>query len=131
MKKLSVTIFFALLAISGRCFKNRAFCKKASSIRIPGGSIFSFFNLRHIGHLPSLLMCKVSPVECIVSIQIEKFLDGEYFDPGALQPNLSAFSCSWNNTNALPGFNYYRIAAIMSNIDVLYYDIQSVRIKVT
>ena len=90
--------------------------------------IFSFFNAHREGRNATGLMWKVSDVSGIISFEIQRSFDGEFFDPiGSLSYN-SSHRFTYKDVSASPGFLYYRIAAHFLNGDVAYSDVQIVHI---
>lgn len=130
MKKLSLALVFVIPAITGWSLKNpiAESSRKFSASQITFKSMFSFFNAHREGKNAVALMWKSSAGSEVISYQVEKSYDGEFFDPVGGQANSHASNYFWTDSNALPGYLYYRVAASMANGEVIYSDVAMVHI---
>lgn len=130
MKKLSLALLFVIPAITGWCLKNSSVNPSVNVVapNFVSSSTFGFFNAHREGRSAVGLMWKTSAASDVVSFQIEKSYDGEFFDPVAGQANNHASIYTWKDSNVFPGYIYYRVAASMSNGDIIYSDVAMVHI---
>jgi hypothetical protein len=130
MKKLSLIVLFAIPAITGWSLKNFNVNAPANCLTVQAAPsiMFGFFNAHREGQAAAVLMWKWSSTADVISFQIERSYDGEFFDPVGGQSNNHGAIYTWKDTNVLPGYLYYRVAANMSNGEIIYSDVAIVHI---
>ncbi|RNI33666.1 hypothetical protein EFY79_18075 [Hanamia caeni] len=92
------------------------------------GNPFSSFIAHRQGHSAIGLMWQISSSDNVISFQVQRSYDGEFFDP------VSNLSCgaskrfTWEDENVFPGYIYYRIEVTLMDGTTLYSKVETVHI---
>jgi len=91
------------------------------------GSPFSFFNAHRQGHAIGL-MWQVSSSDDVISFQVQRSYDGEFFDPVASPACTASKRFTWEDENVFPGYIYYRVEATLMDGTTSYSEVEVVHI---
>lgn len=126
MKKLLLIIL-----ISGGLFENAHAISTQSTfssekITVKKENPFAFFNAHRQGRSTIGLMWRFKPLSNVVSFELQRSYDGEFFTSVIEIQNGNNSRLSWKDNNVLPGYIYYRIVAnladgtyVMSNVEIV------------
>lgn len=130
MKKLLLSFIFISVAFSGWSFPDKpgSILQKENSIQSESGYPFTYFKAHRQGFNETGLMWRISSSANVLSFQIQRSYDGEFFNPIAEIPCNTNIRFSWQDGNLFPGYIYYRIAAKFMDGTTIYSDMQVVHI---
>ena len=130
MKKLLLSFIFVLAVFTGWSFSDKpgATPKDVNLVQVPSDNLFTFFNAHRQGFRSTGLMWRVSSSDNVVSFQVQRSYDGEFFATIKNEPCDTNTRFTWKDENVLPGYLYYRLAANLIDGTTVYSDVQLVHI---
>ena len=130
MKKLLLSFIFVSAVFTGWSFSDKpgATPKDVNLVQVPSDNLFTFFNAHRQGFRSTGLMWRISSSDDVVSFQIQRSYDGEFFDPLIDVPCNTNTRFNWKDDNVFPGYLYYRLAANLIDGTTVYSDVQVVHI---
>ncbi|HEY9343024.1 MAG TPA: hypothetical protein VIQ23_15695 [Hanamia sp.] len=130
MKKLLLSFIFVSAVFTGWSFSDKpgATPKDVNLVQVPSDNLFTFFNAHRQGFRSTGLMWRVSSSDNVVSFQVQRSYDGEFFATIKNEPCDTNTRFTWKDENVLPGYLYYRLAANLIDGTTVYSDVQLVHI---
>jgi hypothetical protein len=130
MKKLLLSFVFVSAVFTGWSFSEKpgATPKNLNLVQVPSDNLFTFFNAHRQGYRSTGLMWRVSSSDNVVSFQVQRSYDGEFFATIKNEPCNTNTRFTWKDENVLPGYLYYRLAANLIDGTTVYSDVQLVHI---
>ena len=128
MKKLLLFLFFISFLSTGWSKSVYPAIPQKEAISINHGNLFNLFIAHREGRNGTALIWMSSTSGQVLSFEIQRSYDGQFFDPIGMQPSNNTGRYNWKDSNVFPGYIYYRIAAQMINGEVAYSDVKMVHI---
>lgn len=130
MKKIMLSLIFVSIVLTGWSFSDKPGSNLPILNQAPAqsGNPFSFFNAHRQGHSAIGLMWQISSSDDVISFQVQRSYDGEFFDP------VTNLSCgankrfTWKDDNVFPGYIYYRVEATLMDGTTFYSEVEIVHI---
>ncbi|MEO5648874.1 MAG: hypothetical protein ABIR03_03000 [Ginsengibacter sp.] len=131
MKKLLLSFVFLFTLLSGWSLSDKLSSgpRDVSPVQVQSGNPFIFFNAHRQGYSSIGLMWRISNSDNIISFQVQRSYDGEFFDLISDLPcNAFTQKFNWKDDNVFPGYIYYRLAANLMDGSIIYSEVQVVHI---
>lgn len=130
MKKLLFSIVFVMAVFTGWSLSVKPVTtpNDVNLVKVPSENPFTFFNAHRQGFRGIGMMWRISSSDNVVSFQVLRSYDGEFFNSVADVPCNTDTRFNWKEDNVFPGYLYYRIAANLADGSTVYSDVEVVRI---
>jgi Phr family secreted Rap phosphatase inhibitor len=129
MKKIILSLIFVSVVLTGWSFSDKPGSNLPILNQAPAqsGNPISFFNAHRQGHAIGL-MWRVSSSDDVISFQVQRSYDGEFFDPVANLASTANKRFTWQDENVFPGYIYYRVEATLMDGTTFYSEVEIVHI---
>jgi hypothetical protein len=130
MKKLLLSFVFVSAVFTGWSFSDKpgTTYQNLNLVQVPSDNLFTFFNAHRQGFRSIGLMWRISSSDDVVSFQVQRSYDGEFFDPIKDLPCNTNTKFTWEDDKIFPGYIYYRLAANLIDGTTVYSDVEVVHI---